>query len=95
MCIVDVIKYSRCMMYADDVKIFNPIDSICDSIHMQYDLDSIENLNNRLSLNIFKCKIVSYQRKARSEINHELIYTTNGNLRQIKFSYYAHIEHNM
>lgn len=63
--VVDVLQYTDCLMYADDIKIFRTVDSICDAVHLQYDLDSMAEWSqrNRLSLNIAKCKIVTFHRK--------------------------------
>lgn len=63
--IVDVLQYSKCLMYADDIKIFRPIDSVCDAIHLQYDLDAVAiwSQRNHLYLNIAKCKVMTFHRK--------------------------------
>lgn len=52
-------------MYADDIKLFVPVRSIGDAMHMQEDLDAVAvwSQKNRLALNVAKCKIVTFHRK--------------------------------
>lgn len=61
--IVDVVKYSKCLMYADDVKIFNPVDSICDAIHMQHLLYLYIFIYIDLRINYFFCNEVSIENR--------------------------------
>ena len=60
-----MIKHSKCLMYADDVKIFKPINNVGDCIDLQSDLMSFYDWckTNRLSLNIDKCKVMGFTRK--------------------------------
>ena len=52
-------------MYADDLKIFNDITDISDCLVLQNDLILIENwcVENKLSLNIEKCNVVTYSKR--------------------------------
>lgn len=61
--IVDIFK-STALLYADDLKIFSNVVSLEDCYKIQKDLMSLENWcnDNRLLLNIEKCKIVSFSR---------------------------------
>lgn len=63
----DVLQFSHCLMYADDVKIFRCINRIEDCFLLQSDLLQLSNwcTHNKLPLNIKKCNVVSYQ-KSRS-----------------------------
>lgn len=60
-----VLKYSNCLMYADDVNIFKTISSNLDCEKLQIDLNAFYNwcARNRLLLNIDKCKIINFSRK--------------------------------
>lgn len=63
--IVNIFKYSKCLLYADDLKIFCGISNVRDAIGLQRDLDSLFSWcqENRLYLNLTKCKVMSYHRK--------------------------------
>ena len=52
-------------MYADDLKIFLPISSVRDCSYLQRDLDSLFSWcqENRLALNLSKCKTMSFCRR--------------------------------
>lgn len=56
----------RCLIYADDVKIFKSIRSVEDVRSLQHDLDEIQlwSAKNRLYLNTSKCNVMSYTRSA-------------------------------
>ena len=60
----DVLNYSKCLMFADDLKLFSPVKSILDAINLQRDLDMLSSWcqRNCLSLNINKCKTMSFYR---------------------------------
>lgn len=63
-----IIKYSNILLFADDAKIFKKIDSVHDCIKLQDDLNNLYDwcYLNGLSLNINKCKILSFNiRKSR------------------------------
>lgn len=62
--ITEVIS-SNYLLFADDLKIYRIINSPCDSIAFQNDLNNVYQwcLQNRLFLNIAKCLIVTYTRK--------------------------------
>ena len=61
---------SKCLLYADDMKLFSPIRSDRDSIILQRDLDVLVDwcCGNNLHLNISKCSIVSYTRSKNPKI---------------------------
>jgi Reverse transcriptase (RNA-dependent DNA polymerase) len=63
--IVKNVKHSKCLMYADDLKLFSPVKSIYDASCVQRDLDEVFKWCqlNKLFLNIDKCKCVTYHRK--------------------------------
>ncbi|GBM72769.1 putative RNA-directed DNA polymerase from transposon BS [Araneus ventricosus] len=66
-----VFKYSECLLFADDLKLFSSIRSDLDSVLLQRDLDCLFKwcTDNRLHLNIEKCSVLSYTRKAQP-LNH-------------------------
>ncbi|GBO31455.1 putative RNA-directed DNA polymerase from transposon BS [Araneus ventricosus] len=66
-----VFKYSECLLFADDLKLFSSIRSDLDSVLLQRDLDCLFNwcTDNRLHLNIEKCSVLSYTRRAQP-LNH-------------------------
>lgn len=53
------------LMYADDVKLYQRVDSHSDCLYLQSQIDCFVNWcdRNRLKININKCAIVSYSRK--------------------------------
>lgn len=57
--------YSKCLMYADDLKIFCRVDSFSDAIKLQHDVDNLSDWCqlNCLYLNIGKCKALSFYKK--------------------------------
>ena len=60
--VVEVIKNSHILMYADDIKIFRKIESPDDCLLLQMDLENIQQwcIANCLLLNHKKCKVVTY-----------------------------------
>lgn len=62
--IVNVIT-SKVLLYADDMKICREISSVSDCILLQQDLDRISEwcVLNKISLNISKCKFITFSRK--------------------------------
>ena len=60
--VVESIKHSELLLFADDVKIFRQITSFNDCVLLQQDLDGMYNWSedNNLALNKAKCKIVTY-----------------------------------
>jgi len=62
---------SNILLFADDAKFFRIIKSPLDSNLLQYDLDNISNWcdNNKLYLNVSKCKIITFTRKRVSILN--------------------------
>lgn len=63
--IVDVIKYSKVHLYADDLKLVKVITDVRDSAHLQADVDSLSewSTRNNMSLNIEKCYHIKFTRK--------------------------------
>jgi hypothetical protein len=59
-----VLRHSRILCFADDIKLFLRVGSIDDCLHLQSDLDSFVYWfkNIGLSLNVSKCKILTYTR---------------------------------
>lgn len=62
--ITDYIEHSDFLLYADDLKIYNVINSQSDCESLQRDLKNLEGFcdNNRLELNISKCRSMSFYR---------------------------------
>ena len=58
----DIIKYSKILLFADDVKLVQTIQSIYNCTELQEDLKSFSMwcINNDMLLNIDKCSIISY-----------------------------------
>ena len=61
----DILSYSKCLMFADDLKIYCPVKSVLDATNLQRDLDKLSSWcqQNCLFLNIDKCKVMSVHRK--------------------------------
>lgn len=61
---VHTIRYAKCLLYADDLKIFHKVKSIDDCCNIQNDLTSFSDwcIVNGLSLNTSKCKVVHFTR---------------------------------
>lgn len=59
------IKFSQCLIYADDLKLFLKVNSIYDCFNLQKDLDHLCYwcMVNRLKLNVKKCFAISVSRK--------------------------------
>ncbi|GBN56344.1 hypothetical protein AVEN_11434-1 [Araneus ventricosus] len=66
-----VFKYSECLLFADDLKLFSSMNSNLDAVLLQSDLDCLFKwcTVNKLHLNIEKCSILSYTRKSQP-LNH-------------------------
>lgn len=60
--ITKCLKFSRCLIYADDLKIFSPIRNLSDAVKLQKDLDAVNFWCkiNLLHLNVAKCKMVTF-----------------------------------
>lgn len=78
--IVQVFKNVFCLLYADDLKIFMPIDSLSDCSLFQDDLNRLHNWCNvnQLYLNFSKCKVLSFHRKRQAlsynyHLNNEIL----------------------
>jgi len=65
-----LLNYSKLLSYADDTKIFKEISYIRDCNLLQQDLSAFESWckNNSLNLNIAKCQVMSFSRKAPASI---------------------------
>ena len=61
----NVLNYSNCFVFADDLNIFYPVKLYLDALNLQRDLDmlSLWCQQNCLSLNINKCKTMTFHRK--------------------------------
>lgn len=62
------LTYSGCLIYADDVKLFMSVNCIDDMLNFQRDLNILSSwcVHNRLTLNVSKCKHISFYR----HVNH-------------------------
>ncbi|GBN79656.1 putative RNA-directed DNA polymerase from transposon BS [Araneus ventricosus] len=69
--LTSVFKYSECLLFADDLKLFSSMNSNLDAVLLQSDLDCLFKwcTVNKLHLNIEKCSILSYTRKSQP-LNH-------------------------
>ena len=74
-----VLNFSRCLLFADDTKIFKKIKCIDDSLELQADLDNIYKwcIYNGMSLNIDKCSVISYSLKKNTILYNYILYNTN------------------
>lgn len=63
--VVQIFNHVKCLIYADDVKLFMPINDSIDVINFQNDLDRFYEwcIVNNLSLNVNKCKHLTFYRK--------------------------------
>lgn len=61
----DVIRYSKCLLFADDVKIFKPIQTVRDCSALQKDINSVLEWSAqcKLDFNIKKCNVMSITRQ--------------------------------
>ena len=68
---------TKIALYADDAKIFHPINSLEDTLNLQQNLDRIISWSNtwQMKFNVNKCKIITLSRK-RHKIN--FFYNMNG-----------------
>lgn len=75
----DVIKFSKFLMYADDIKLFVAIESIEDCLRLWHDVEAVAKWcnENGLPLNEKKCVAFSFTRK-RTPIMFD--YSINGNI---------------
>lgn len=73
----NIFNVAHVLMYADDLKIYSIIRSLEDVLLLQQDLDILCKWcnDNKLSLNINKCKVMSFHRKMRPFVND---YVLNG-----------------
>ncbi len=76
--------YSKVLLYADDLKIFQPIRQAEDSVHLQKVLDTLVEWSerNRLPLNMAKCEKISFTTTIGGLPHHTYVYTMGGALFQ-------------
>lgn len=62
--VVKVFKFSRCLLFADDLKIFTRVCNRLDALRLQFDLNRLIHWCkiNRLNLNVSKCFNVTFHR---------------------------------
>lgn len=70
--LVHILNYSECLIYADDVKLFTRISCVNDMLHFQRDLNDVCQwcVVNKITLNVNKCKQVSFYRNKPRVISH-------------------------
>lgn len=63
--LLDNMKFSRALLYADDLKVFRSIDNVLDCSSLQRDIDTVQEWcsKNGLKINKSKTKSISYSRK--------------------------------
>lgn len=63
--VTSIFVHSKCLLYADDLKVFCKINNVRDCVNMQRDIDLFNNWceHNGMTLNIDKCKSMSFHRK--------------------------------
>ncbi len=76
--ITTVIKQSKILLYADDIKIYRRIQTISDTYGLQEDLNSLVRWSeeNRLPLNIGKCAKITFTHKKQPIVNDYLVKST-------------------
>jgi Reverse transcriptase (RNA-dependent DNA polymerase) len=64
--VVKIFHNSRCLLYADDLKLFCPIQSTNDTLKLQSDLSNLSTWCKKkmLTLNISKCSIMRFYRRS-------------------------------
>jgi hypothetical protein len=62
-----VVKYSDCLLFADDIKLFREINSPHDSFLLQCDTNCVRGLciSNFMKLNVKKTRVISFSRKTK------------------------------
>jgi hypothetical protein len=60
-----IFKFAKILLYADDGKIYLPINSVFDVIHLQSDLNRLVDwcYCNQMELNVSKCEMITFSRK--------------------------------
>ena len=63
--LVSYVESAKCLIYADDVKVYNAITSVSDAISLQMDFSAIHNwsLVSGLPIKLSKCNVISFHRK--------------------------------
>jgi hypothetical protein len=61
----DFINHSKCLLFADDVKLYRHVNSVEDCSLLQFDLENVMHwcINNGLQINIGKTKTMTYTRQ--------------------------------
>lgn len=59
-----VLNTARCLLFADDLKLYHPVNSVIDCQALQRDINAIYVWceDNRLQFNVTKCKVLSFTR---------------------------------
>lgn len=72
-------QVARCLMYADDLKLYTKIKSLEDAFLLQNDLNLLYKwcTKNKLPLNINKCKVMSFHRKSNPVIHDYILNNDN------------------
>ena len=98
------IKFSRFLLFADDLKLFKSIGSNDDAFRLQSDLTAVNEWckNNGMILEVKKCKVVTYGRKRIVEYDYlinnfaltrEIVYKDLGIYFDTKLSFQQHIDY--
>ncbi len=72
--------HSKVLLYANDLKIFQPIRNAEDSVHLQKDLDTLVKWGerNRLPFNMVKCEKIYFTSTTGGLPRHTYVYTMGG-----------------
>lgn len=64
------IKHSKCLMYADDLKIYRPVCTVRDCLLLQKDIDCLSEWCSvwKLDLNVAKCNVITFTNKKKHVI---------------------------
>lgn len=70
----DVVRWSVCLLFADDLKLVRTIGDRSDCLKLQEDIDRVVawSIQNRLYFNAAKCQVMSFSR-SRSPCHHEYL----------------------
>jgi hypothetical protein len=62
--VIDCFEFAKCLLFADDMKIFATVANVFDCNKLQNDLNRLSNwsTSNKLLLNVSKCKVLSFFR---------------------------------
>ena len=102
--VANVFRHCKCLMFADDLKIFMSISNPFDVLKLQSDLNRLNDWckRNKLYLNVQKCSIMSFHRKRNpimanyfiddSELKRKTIVTDLGVIFDTKVTFKQHID---